>query len=194
MAADASQHDWQVISTETHFANDHLAVASERVRTPTQERDWITVHRKTAVVIAPITNENRIVLIKQERISVRATLWEMPAGQIDDWQNRDGHAAAEVATRELREETGYELAPGGEMIPLGDFFASPGFTDERQFLFVARPVQISAAGHARESSEAILDCREFSAHQIREMIAEGIIRDANTLSTWARLIARKLLC
>ena len=38
--------------------------------------------------------------------------------------------------------------------------------------------------------EAILDCREFSAESLRQMIAEGEMRDSNTLSIWARLIAR----
>ena len=46
-----------------------------------------------------------------------------------------------MARRELREETGYELAPGGELVSLGYFFTSPGFTDEHCYLFLARPVQ-----------------------------------------------------
>ena len=183
-----AEQNWETLKSETHFANSHLAVATERVRTPTRERDWTTVHRKQAVVIAPITAEQKIVLIKQERISIRATLWEMPAGQIDESGDVE-----KVALRELREETGYELSPSGELIALGDFFASPGFTDERQFLFAARPVQLSPNGHAREESEAILDCREFSVSEIARLIAQGIICDANTLSTWARLLACKII-
>jgi 8-oxo-dGTP pyrophosphatase MutT (NUDIX family) len=184
---------WETIAVETKFSNPHLRVVVERVRTPAREREWTTVHRKNAVVIAAITAKSKIVLINQERISIRAAIWEMPAGQIDDSTDRDGKNAREVALRELREETGYELAPGGELIVLGDFFSSPGFTDEKEFLFAARPVRLSATGHAQEESETIHDCREFSVAEINRMIADNTIRDANTLSTWARLLARKII-
>jgi len=181
------------MSSETKFENAHLTVAIERVRTPTRERNWTTVHRKVAVVIAAITPESKIVLINQERVPIRATIWEMPAGQIDRPAHEDGKEAREVAVRELREETGYELAPGGEMIALGDFFSSPGFTDEHEFLFAAKPVRRSSDGHAHDKSETIHECREFSLAEIERMIADNTIRDANTLSAWARLLARKII-
>ena len=95
--------------------------------------------------------------------------------------------------RELREETGYELAEGGDLIPLGDYFTSPGFTDERGYFFLARPVRESAAGHSPDESESILDCRAFSPMELREMIASNEIRDANTLAICTRLLARGLL-
>ena len=99
----------------------------------------------------------------------------------------------QVALRELREEAGYELAKDGELVPLGHYFSSPGFTDERGYFFLARPVQPCKEGPARDEGESILDCREFSVAEIRRMIAENEIRDANTLSIWARLWARDLL-
>ncbi len=178
---------WPTLQSETNFANDHLAVVTEEVRTPTRVKRWTTVRRKRAVVVAAFTAENRIVLVQQERIPVRTAVWEMPAGQIDEEEDEP----AVVARRELLEETGYELAAGGEMIPLGDLFSSPGFTDERQFLFVARPV--SRQAEKANGEEAIVDCREFTADEITRMIAENTIRDANTLSVWARLRARKLI-
>ena len=181
------------MSSETKFENAHLAVAIERVRTPTRERNWTTVHRKAAVVIAAITAESKIVLINQERVPIRATIWEMPAGQIDRPTDEDGREAREVALRELREESGYELAPGGELIALGDFFSSPGFTDEHEFLFAAKPVRRSPDGHAHDESETIHECREFSLAEIERMIADNTIRDANTLSAWARLVAGKII-
>lgn len=183
---------WETIASETKFANAHLRVAVERVRTPVREREWTTVHRKNAVVIAAITADSKIVLINQERISIRAAIWEMPAGQIDEWRADDATARG-VALRELREEAGYELAPGGELIALGDFFSSPGFTDEREFLFAAMPVRRCPDGHAHEESEAIHDCREFSVAEIERMIADNTIRDANTLSAWARLLTQKII-
>jgi ADP-ribose pyrophosphatase len=114
----------------------------------------------------------------------------MPSGQID---GPPQETVEQAALRELREEAGYELAEDGELVALGQYFTSPGFTDERGHFFLARPVQKCHEASAGDEGESILDCREFSVAEIRRMIAENEIRDANTLSTWARLWARDLL-
>lgn len=182
---------WETVASEQHFQTPHLSLATDRVRTPTETepREWSVVHRKPAVVIAPVTSEGKFVLIREERIPIRAAIWSMPAGQIDGNLEPDEAAIQEVARRELREETGYELAPGADLLPLGYYFTSPGFTDEHCYLFLARPVQKNARGAEHDATEAILDCREFSPDVFRQMIVDGEIRDANTLSIWARLVA-----
>ncbi|HEY3664275.1 MAG TPA: NUDIX hydrolase [Chthoniobacterales bacterium] len=181
---------WKTLGSEIHFQTPHMTVATDEVRTPTQaSRKWSVVHRKPAVVIAPLTAEGKFVLIREERIPIRAAVWAMPAGQIDDSLEPDEAAIQKVARRELLEETGYELAPAAEMLSLGHFFTSPGMTDEHCYLFLARPVRKSAGGAQHDATEAIVDCREFAADVVRQMIADGEICDSNTLSIWARLIA-----
>ncbi len=185
------QDSWETVSSEPHFANAHLQVVTDHVRTPLRSlpRTWTIVHRKAAVIIAPVTRDDRIVLIRQERIPIRVAIWEMPSGQID----RPAQETAEqVALRELREEAGYELARDGQLIALGYYFTSPGFTDERGHFFLARPVE-RCSNYVPDESESILDCRAFTIDEIRRMIAENEICDANTLSLWTRLSARDLL-
>ena len=138
-----------------------------------------------------MTAEEKFVLVRQERIPIRQTIWEMPAGQVDE--SCDPASLREVAQRELREETGYELSPAGELISLGEYFCSPGFTDERAFLFLLHPVRSTLGGPAHTSGESIVECREFSAPDITRLIADGTIRDANTLSIWARLLTRRII-
>jgi ADP-ribose pyrophosphatase len=185
---------WETISSERQFANPHLEVVTDRVRTPavSEPREWTVVRRKEAVVVAPMTREGKIFLIRQERIPIRQAIWEMPSGQIDD-KNADQDGIQNVAVRELREETGLELAEDGTLIALGYYFSSPGFTDERGYFFLARPVGPCKEGPARDEGESILDCREFSVEEIRRMIAENEIRDANTLGICATLAAHGLL-
>ena len=181
---------WETVSSEHHFTNKHLDVVTDIVRTPmrSQPRPWTVVHRKAAVIIAPMTVDGKLLLIRQERVPIRAAIWEIPAGQIDNGE-ADDEAIREVALRELREETGYELAPGGELIALGHYFASPGFTDEYGYLFLARPVKHSARGDGHGEGESILDCHAFTVSEIRQMTADNEIRDANTLGICARLAA-----
>lgn len=185
------QDGWETVSSEPHFANAHLQVVIDHVRTPSRSvpRTWTIVHRKAAVIIAPVTRDGKIVLIRQERIPIRAAIWEMPSGQIDGPAQE---TAEQVALRELREEAGYELAKDGHLVALGYYFTSPGFTDERGHFFLARPVE-SSPNYVRDESESILDCRTFTVPEIRRMIAENEICDANTLSLWARLSARDLV-
>ena len=182
---------WKTISSEKHFGNSHLEVVTEEVQTPAgpQARTWTTIRRKRAVVIAPVTSDGKFLLIKEERIPIRAAIWSMPAGQIDGEVEPNEKEIEAVALRELHEETGHDLAPGGEMTPLGYFFTSPGLTDEHCHFFLARPVRMADV-HKREEGEAIVDCRAFSVSEIRRMIAENEIRDANTLGICARLAAR----
>jgi 8-oxo-dGTP pyrophosphatase MutT (NUDIX family) len=194
------ERTWETISSEPHFANAHLEVVTDLVRTPSrsQPRTWTVVHRKAAVIVAPMTRDDKIVLIRQERIPIRQAIWEMPSGQIDSVAGSVDPGPAretmeQVALRELREEAGYELAKDGELVSLGHYFSSPGFTDERGYFFLARPVQRCEEGPARDEGESILDCREFSVEEIRRMIAENEIRDANTLGICATLAARGLL-
>ena len=189
------ENGWEIVSAKSCFKNKNVEIVEEEIRSPAkpEPRSWTVARRKRAVIIAAMTAEGGLILIRQERIPVRAAIWEVPAGQIDDESETDADEIAAVALKELREETGFELAEDGDLIPLGDYFTSPGFTDERGYCFLARPVRESAEGHSREESESILDCRAFTADEIRDMIASNEIRDANTLAIWSRLLARGLL-
>jgi ADP-ribose pyrophosphatase len=185
---------WKTISSQRHFADRNVEVVTDRVQTPArpEPRSWTIVHRKPAVVVAPMTADGKLILIRQERIPIEQAIWEMPSGQIDN-HDTDPENIKDVALRELKEEAGYELASSGELVSLGSFFSSPGFTDEQGFFFLARPVQPCAEGPAREEGESILDCRGFGTDEIRRMIAENEIRDANTLGVCAKLAACGLL-
>jgi len=182
---------WATKERITRYADDHLAVVTESVISPAgkKPKSWTTIHRKQAVVVAAMTRDNCLLLVRQERIPIREAIWEMPAGQVDE----DDPTMEEVeatASRELEEETGYGLAGGGKVINLGDCFSSPGFTDEREHLFLLSPVELKKQENQEES---IVDCRTFTIDEIREMIARNEIRDANTLSAFARLVARGLI-
>ena len=185
---------WDLLSEEEKYSNAHLQVCEAKVRTPTRPGgcQWTVVHRKGAVVVAPMTENREIVLVRQERVPIRETLWECPAGQIDESTEHDAKTIRATALRELREEAGFELGVGGELVPLGHFFSSAGFTDEHAHLFLARPVVACASGPEHDEHEAIVECRAFPAAEIRRMIASNEIRDANTLAIYARLSAMGL--
>ena len=187
-------HGWETRAQNIHYADKHLEVVTEDVKTPSHEqaKNWTIVYRKPAVVVAAMTRAGEFLMVQQERVPIRAAIWEMPAGQIDSSTEPSREQIEETALRELQEETGYKLAAEGELISLGEFFSSPGFTDERGHFFLARPVE-RQSGAERDEAESILDCRAFAPAEIRRMIRGNEIRDANTLSICARLSAHGLL-
>src|SRR5262245_6993390 len=159
------QNSWETVSSDRHFANAHLEVVTDHVRTPSRSlpHAWTIVHRKAAVLIAPMTRDGKIVLIHQERIAIRTAIWEMPSGQLD---GPPEETAEQVALRELREEAGYELARDGELTALGHYFTSPGFTDERGYFFLVRPVKRSKEATAGDEGGSIVRCSEVSVANV----------------------------
>jgi ADP-ribose pyrophosphatase len=86
-----------------------------------------------AVAIVALDAEERIVLVRQRRVATGGKLLELPAGLIDE-----GEEPLASAQRELREETGLH---GGSWRELSSFWTSPGFVNERVWVFVAEGLQ-----------------------------------------------------
>jgi ADP-ribose pyrophosphatase len=185
---------WATLSDQVAFANPHLEVHSVHVTSPTRPKPfpWTVCHRKGAVVVAPMTTDGGFILVRQERVPIRATIWEFPAGQIDEAGEATQASIEATGLRELQEESGYELGPEGEVISLGHFFPSAGFTDEHSHLILVRPVVLSARGTKLDENEAISEARHFSRDELRGLIASGEVRDANTLAAFARIVAMGL--
>ncbi len=192
----ADKEGWRTVSEETKYKDPFVEVTLDEVFTPTR-RDkpahWTVVHRKTAVIVAPMTPAGELVLVRQERIPARLHQWEFPAGQVDEEDAIDEAVVRATVVRELREETGYELAADGELVNLGVSFSSPGFTNEYCHMYLARGVVPSKAGTAYDEGEGITDCRAFGREEFRRMVAEGELNDAHTLSLYARLCARGIM-
>ncbi len=184
---------WREIGCETLAKTPYLTVNRETVATPSRPEglEWMVVRRKQAAVIAARTAAGDYLMVRQERVAARRAFWEFAAGQIDA-ADVDEAAIREAATRELGEETGYQMGGDGEMTALGQYYSSPGFTDELCHLFLATGVVPRAGGAALDENEAIVECRAFSREQLVEMIRSGEVCDANTLCSVARLMAREL--
>lgn len=123
-----------------------------------------------SVAIVPILNDGRICLIRNHRVSVDATLIEIPAGTMEPPEPE-----IDCARRELIEETGFRA---NEMHKLASLFPAPGILDERMHLFVATELQ--EGDHAREPGEQI-ENYIVALHDAISMIFDGQICDAKTI-------------
>lgn len=187
---------WKKVSAQQTYADPYIQIERAQYLTPGRSQTpvtWTVAHRKSAVAVAPVLEDGRFVLISQERLPVQRVLWEFPAGQIDE---PEGHEHREMIVdtvlRELREESGCELAAGGAVEPLGYFLPSQGFTTEHVYLFRASPVCVVSRPEP-DGSEHISDVRFVSAEELRRMIAENEITNALTLALYARMSARGMV-
>ena len=112
---------------------------------------------------------------------------DAPSGTTRVLELREPDAIEAAARRELREEAGCKV--GESFAYLGKFFSSPGFTDEHTHQFVATDVAWDRSAVAHDGEEQILEVKSFSAAELRNMVADQIIEDANTLGLYARLEA-----
>ena len=133
------------------------------------QREIIRTNHASAVV--PVTDDGRIVLVRQYRYAVDECLWEIPAGMRDP-----GEDAAGCAARELTEETGYRA---GRIRLLTRLRTTPGFCDETIELFRADSL---SAGQADPDPNESFELGEFTLEEIGEMICAGEITDAKTIS------------
>jgi ADP-ribose pyrophosphatase len=147
----------------------------ERRRVST--RDGGAVEREVvvhpgAVVVLPLLDDGRIVMIRNHRFTVGETLWELCAGTLEPDEE-----PAVTAARELIEETGYEAA---RIRPLTTFYTSPGICTERMYAFVA--TGLTPVGQRLEATEEI-SVEPLSRDAIMERIRSGEIRDGKTITT-----------
>jgi len=123
-----------------------------------------------SVVVLPVLDDGRTVLVRQFRYATRKSLWELVAGSLEP-----GETARSAARRELREETGY-LAR--RVHPVFSFYPSPGFLTERMHLLLAQGL---IEGEAHPESDERIQVGRFTRPELRRMLRAGKIEDGKTL-------------
>jgi ADP-ribose pyrophosphatase len=126
-------------------------------------------HPGSAVVIAQ-NAAAELLLVSQYRYAARKKLWEVVAGRIDP-----GETPLAAARRELAEEAGYAAK---RWTKLGVFYPSPGFMDERMWLYLAE--ELSPATAEADPDERIVK-RWFTRMHVDKMIRRHQIVDAKTV-------------
>lgn len=167
------------IEKKTVYEGSILTVKSGRVQMPDGASvafDIVEHHGGVAVV--PLLGD-AVLLVRQPRMVVEHDLLEIPAGKreaVDD----DPEARARA---ELEEETGYRA---GRMVPVADFFVSPGYTTERIVVYLAFDLEhVGAHPEATEEIELV----RLPLDEARRMLDAGQFRDGKTLIGLRELLA-----
>lgn len=156
------------------FKGRVFSVEVEQRRFPNgQEHEVAIVRHNPSVVLIPIQDDGRVILIRQYRASLDRMIWEIPAGRVDDGEQPDAAAA-----RECEEEIG--LVPG-TLERIRGLYPTPGFCDEELIFYRVsnlRPPPPNSS-HRPDADEDI-ESMAVTLDEARAMVERGEIIDLKT--------------
>lgn len=174
---DAAEH-WQVAGEPRRSRGAFLTLRTDRVRMPDgdlAERDM--VEHPGAVAVVALDEAGQVLMIRQYRHPAGHLLWEIPAGLRD----LPGEEPRVTAERELLEETGYRAS---DWHVLADIFSSPGMSDERVLVFLARDLtwvpEAERDGHVPRHEEAHLLVRWVPLTDVVSLFLAGDLHNGIT--------------
>jgi ADP-ribose pyrophosphatase len=153
------------------FRGRRLWIENRAIRFPNNiEKEKVIVHPSNAVAILPL-NDDRCKLLKQYRYAIDQYIYEAPAGTMEP-----GEDPLKTAHRELIEETGFSART---IIQKGFIYTTPGYTDEKIYLFEAR--DLSPSREYEKDDDEIIEVVDIATKDLAAMIHEGTIVDAKTI-------------
>ena len=156
----------------------------DQVRLPNgKEVELELVHHRGAAAVVPVLDDGTVLLVRQYRYATGGWLLEIPAGKLDN-----GESPETCAGREAEEEVGYRPS---RLEPLGWIWSTPGFADEKIWLFLATGLELTQQGLEEDE---VLQIERMPFQQAVEKAASGEIHDAKSavaLLRAARVYKRK---
>ncbi|MBI4540214.1 MAG: NUDIX hydrolase [Gemmatimonadetes bacterium] len=155
----------------------HLTV--DDVRFPDGSTGQLEMIRHSgAAAVLPLLGEPadpdpEILLVRQYRYAAAGYLYEVPAGR----PAYTGEPWRDCAARELREETGYRA---DHLERLTMIYTTPGFTDERIHLYLARGL---TPGETAHDQDEFMEMERMPLSRALTMVRDGMIVDAKTICT-----------
>ena len=138
-----------------------------------QEHEVAIVRHNPSVVILPIEDDGRVVLIRQYRASIDRMMWEIPAGRVDEGESPDVAAA-----RECEEEIGRVPA---RVERVRGLYPTPGFCDEGLIFYRATGLhQPPPDSTRRPDDDEDIETRSVTVAEARAMVERGEIIDLKT--------------
>jgi ADP-ribose pyrophosphatase len=138
------------------------------------ETDFIIRESGEYSVIIPKIDKNTFLMIKQHRVGANKISIEFPMGNVE------GKTSLEMATTELKEETGYTAA---HIEKIFDFYISPGWSNQKGNLFVAEGL---VKGETDMELYEYIENIEIKISDIETMIKNGEIFDMTTIGCFYR--------
>jgi ADP-ribose pyrophosphatase len=160
----------RIVASEQVFSGRVFEVTVDTVREADKTYIREVVHHRGSAVILPAFDDGTIALVRQYRHPAVKYLLELPAGTLNDRERPE-----EGAARELEEELGLVA---GRLEKLCEFFVSPGFLEEKMWLYLA--TDLNETKQNLEDDE-LIEIVRVPIRRALQMITDGEIEDAKTI-------------
>ncbi len=147
------------LKTEVAFATPWFQVLGKTMRE--EEEPYYSLKLPDYAAVVALTEEQRVVIVRQYRPAVEHHTLELPSGLVDA-----GETPLAAARRELLEETGYEA---GEWELLGGMEPDVGRLSNRIWACLAKNVR-PAKGHPPEAGIEVLT---WSLQDLSQAMRDG---------------------
>jgi 8-oxo-dGTP pyrophosphatase MutT (NUDIX family) len=168
---------WPVDESREIFRLWLITVRADKVHMPggrVAERSVVT--HPGAVAVLALDDAHRALMIRQYRHPARKIMWELPAGLRD----HPGEPLVTAAQRELMEETGYQARTWHSLV---DHYSSPGFTNERLRIFLARDLTLADDhGYVRQDEEALIVTGWLPLQDAAHAVLAGQLHNGATIA------------
>jgi ADP-ribose pyrophosphatase len=160
----------RVIDSKTVFEGKVFDVTTDTIQEGELVYQREIVRHPGSAVIIPVFEDETVALVRQYRHPAVRYLLEAPAGTLEPGERPELGAA-----RELEEELGYVA---GKLEKLAEFFVSPGFCEEKMWLYLA--TDLTATKQNLDEDE-VIEIVRIPFSEALEMISAGEIEDAKTI-------------
>src|ERR1700753_4200805 len=160
----------ELLSSEEVFKGRLINVARDTVREGDKTYLREVVRHPGGTAAVAYFDDGTVALVRQYRHPPARFTLELPAGKLDA-----GERPEQTAARELEENSGFAA---GRMEQLSEFYSTPGFCDEKLWVFLATELR-ETERHCED--DEIIEIVRVPFTRALEMIASGEIEDAKTI-------------
>ena len=160
----------KTISSQMIYKGKILNLRKDKVESVGGTSQREIIEHNGGAVIAALTGEGKLIMIRQYRKPAGRVMFEVPAGKIDP-----GEEPEKTAARELKEETGYTA---GHIEYVTSFYPTVGYSEEQLHLFAAWDL---TPGETSFDENEDIEMEAVDLDVLCEMVMEGRIHDAKTI-------------
>jgi ADP-ribose pyrophosphatase len=166
----------KVLKRRGIFTGRIVNLSVERVLLPNGSTTDVEIVRHSgAVAVVAVDDHDQVLLVRQYRHAIGEWLLEIPAGRLEPDED-----PLECVVRELEEETGFRP---GKIESLGRIWPTPGFSDEKIWLFLASKLE---AGQQELEEDEVLTVVRMPWLEALAAARDGRICDGKSISALLR--------
>ena len=160
--------NWKILTSEYLFKDLWFKVRKDSCETPGGKivDPYYVYEFPTWVTALPVTEDGKIIMVRQYRHALGETCIETPGGCVDD-TDKDLESAI---ARELKEETGYTFS---SFEYLGKISSNPSTNNNLMHMFLARDGRLTGKQDLDGNEEIGVEL--FSVDELRQLIRENKI-------------------